>query len=110
MASSDGEQETPEETPATNIVPIITRSGVRRAQEAVDAEPPADEMSEPRMRAVGFRRCRHGTAIAAAGAGMPQYLALACRHGTAICHAVPARHGICRPAFAPRGGDAIVLA
>jgi hypothetical protein len=27
------------------------------------------------MRAVGFRRCRHGTAIAAADAGMPQYLA-----------------------------------
>jgi hypothetical protein len=63
----------------------------------------------PRLRAVGLRRCRHGTAIAAAGAGMPQYLALACRHGTAICHAVPARHGICRPAFAPRG-DAIVPA
>ena len=49
MASSDGEQETPEETPATNIVPIITRSGVRRAQEAVDAEPPADEMGEHTM-------------------------------------------------------------
>jgi hypothetical protein len=66
------------------------------------------------MRAVGFRRCRHGTAIAAAGAGMPQYLALACRHGTAICHAVPARHGICRhlrhvevmPSYWPNARDA----
>ena len=57
------------------------------------------------MRAVGFRRCRHGTAIAAAGAGMPQYLALACRHGTAFA-VRHLRHVEVMPSYRPNARDA----
>jgi hypothetical protein len=86
--------------PQTELRVCITsplESGVPIGVCVARSSPIACAVLSAKMRAVGFRRCRHGTAIAAAGAGMPQYLALACRHGTAfagICATWPACAGL----------------